>query len=153
MHTWHHLEHFFSSLLSSKEFWAAIPGILAALVGAVVGGLLTIVASIRAQKQAARDQRIRDREIEREAIRGTLEAIATEIEIFKVKYLDAFALVFTEFNPQTPRAHLPMIASLTQNLSVVFDSNAAVLGRISDAALRRKIVGTYVKLKGRNGCR
>jgi hypothetical protein len=37
--------------------------------------------------------------------------------------------------------------SLSQPLSIVFDSNAAALGRISDAPLRHKIVATYIKLK------
>jgi hypothetical protein len=140
VHAWQHLGHFLSSLFGSKEFWAAI-------LGAVFGGLMTGWLALLAQKQAAKDQRKRDRETERETIKGTLQAIETEVELFKVKFLDAFELVFREPDPQTASAPLPKVVSLTQNLSIIFDSNAAVLGRIPDATLRRKIVSTYLKLK------
>ena len=130
---WQYVEGFFSWLFSAKEFWAAV-------LGAVIGGLLTGWFSLVAQQQASKDQRKRDVDAERRAINGALEAIATEVEVFKVKFLDAFVLTFKEFTPQTPRAHLPKLPPLTQNLPVVFDSNAAVLGRISDAALRCQIV-------------
>jgi len=139
-HACQHLQHFFSSLLASKEFWAAI-------LGALVGGLMTGWFALRAQKRAAKDQRTRDRETESEIISGTLEAIATEVEVFKVTFLDGFEDVFRPFDPGRPFAHLPKVIPLQQGLSIVFDSNAAVLGRINDAALRRKVVVTYVELK------
>ena len=104
MHLLQHLERFFSSLLSSKEFWAAS-------LGAVIGGLLTGWFALLAQKGAAKDQRQRDQDMERRAINGTLQAIATEVELFKVKFLDGFARIFIEPNPQTPRAHLPKVAA------------------------------------------
>jgi hypothetical protein len=119
MHRWQHVLLF---LIESKEFWAAI-------AGALIGGLMTGWFTLRAQKQAAKDQRMRDRETEREAINGTLEAIATEVEVFKVKFLDSFERVFTEPDSGTPFRHLPKVASLRQNLCSVFDSNAAVLGK------------------------
>jgi hypothetical protein len=92
-------------------------------------------------------QRKSERDAEDRMLSGVLQAIATEVELFKVKFLDSFELVFREPDPQMPAAHLPKVASLTQNLSTVFDSNAVVLGRIPDAALRRKTVATYLKLK------
>jgi hypothetical protein len=92
-------------------------------------------------------QRKSERDAESRMVIGVLQAIETEVELFKVKFLDAFKLTFREPNPQTQRIHLPKVASQTQNLAAVFDSNAAALGRISNARLRRKIVGTYMKLK------
>lgn len=129
-----------SSLFRSKEFVAAV-------IGALLGGLITGLFSWLTQKQAAKDQRRRDRETERQTLKGTLQAIEAEIEAFKLNFLDGFDQVFTAPDAQTPDAHLPKVASLRQNLSSVFDSNAAVLGRIADAQLRRKIVATYAKLK------
>jgi hypothetical protein len=147
VHGWLHLQHFFSSLLSWKEFWAALIGLIGAFTGAVIGGRITGRYALRAQEQAAKDQRTRDRDTEREMVRGTLEAIATEVEVFKVTFLDGFEDVFRPFDPGRPFAHLPKVIPLKQGLSIVFDSNAAVLGRINDAALRRKVVVTYVELK------
>jgi hypothetical protein len=51
---------------------------------------------------------------------GVLQVIETEVELFKVLWLDAFKLAF--------KAHLPKVASLPQRLVIVFDSNAAMLG-------------------------
>jgi hypothetical protein len=67
----------------------------------------------------------------------------TEVELFKVLWLDAFKLAF--------KAHLPKVASLPQSLVIVFDSNAAMLGHVADTALRRKIVKTYAKIKAMIG--
>ena len=108
---------------------------------------LALESAIRAQKRAAKDQRQRDRETEREAIEGTLQAIETEVDVFKLKYVDALKVLFKEPNPQAPPADPIAIPRSSQSLFGVFDSNAAMLGRITDAALRRKIVGVYVGLK------
>src|SRR5262245_31509049 len=126
----------FKSLIYSTEF-------LAAISGAVIGGLFAVFT----QFLSTLWQRKSERDAEERIIIGVLQAIATEVELFRVKFLDAFKLTFRDSNPQTLRIHLPKVASQTQNLSAVFDSNAAALGRISDATLRRKIVGTYMKLK------
>jgi hypothetical protein len=140
VHLLQHLQHFFSSLLSSKEFWAAI-------LGALIGGLMTGWFTLLAQEQAAKDQRIGDRDTEREAIKGTLQAIATEVEIFKVKFLDAFKKVFKEPDPVASPASLASIARSGHSFFCVFESNAAMLGRVTDQVLRRKIVATYTCLK------
>jgi formiminotetrahydrofolate cyclodeaminase len=122
------------SLIESKEF-------IAALVGAVIGGLIAGFFTLSAQNKAAKDQRKRDRESAQEALKGTLQAIETEVDMFKRKFLDAFEKVFLS------HPVLPKMVSLRQNVSVVFDSNAAMLGRITDAELRGKIVSTYLTLK------
>jgi hypothetical protein len=66
VHLLQHLQHFFSSLLGSKEFWAAI-------LAALVGGLFAVYA----QQQATKAQRESDLEAEREAADATLRVIAT----------------------------------------------------------------------------
>ena len=139
-HLLQHLEHFFSSLLSSKEFWAAC-------LGAVIGGLLTGWFALFAQKQAAKDQRQRDQEAERRAVNGTLRAIKTELETFQnafVKGMDEVLKKWDErYRNQTP-VNLP---SITQNYFIVFDASAAALGRIENEELRQNILGAFYEAK------
>lgn len=129
-----------SSLLNSTEF-------LAAVVGAVVGGLIAGGFTVWSQGQSNKAQRRRDREADNEQIKGTLQAIATELEAFKARFVDGFRKNFVEPDQQEPYAHLPKIVGFRHPYFVVFDNNASLLGRVTNAALRRKIVSTYVELK------
>ena len=129
-----------SSLLNSTGF-------LAAIVGAVVGGLIAGGFTVWSQGQSNKAQRRRDRETDNEQIKGTLHAIATELETFKVRFVDGFRENFVEPDQQKPYDHLPKIVGFRHPYFVVFDSNASLLGRVTNAALRREIVSTYVKLK------
>jgi hypothetical protein len=91
-----------SSFFNSREVWVALIGALAAfvsaIIGAVIGGLLTGRYALRAQKQAAADQRQRDEEAERRAVEGTLRAIAAELT------------VLTKFSWTFPPAEMLLIA-------------------------------------------
>jgi hypothetical protein len=129
-----------SSLLNSTEF-------LAAVVGAVVGGLIAGGFTVWSQGQSNKAQRRRDREADNEQIKGTLQAIATELEAFKARFVDGFRKNFVEPDQQEPYAHLPKIVGFRHPYFVVFDNNASSLGRVTNAELRRKIVSTYVELK------
>jgi hypothetical protein len=91
-----------SSLLNSTGF-------LAAIVGAVVGGLIAGGFTVWSQGQSNKAQRRRDREADNEQIKGTLHAIATELETFKARFVDAFRRMFVEPDQQKPYAHLPKI--------------------------------------------
>jgi hypothetical protein len=75
------LRAFFSWLLSSKEFWIGI-------IGAVIGGLMTLVAAILAQEQSAKDQRKWDLETDRRRIKNLLQAIRAELTVLKTDNLD-----------------------------------------------------------------
>jgi hypothetical protein len=129
-----------SSLFRSTEFSAAI-------TGAVVGGIITGLFSLFVQWQAAGYQRRRDRETEREAVNRTLQAVATEFDTFRAKFLQALKRDFVEPDPNAPFIHLPKVPPLAQPFFAIFDSNAAVLGLVMDTALRRQIVVTYFTLK------
>ena len=128
-----------SSLFSSPEFSAAI-------TGAVLGGIITGLFSLFVQWQAARYQRKRDRETEREAVNRTLQAAATEFDTFRAKFLQALKRDFVEPDPNAPFIHLPKVPLLAQPFFAVFDSNAAVLGLVMDTALRHQIVVTYLRM-------
>jgi len=119
------------SLFGPREFWAAI-------VGAVIGGLFAVVAQLLSSVWQSKSER----SAERRVTNGILQAVTTELEVFKVKYPDAFARMFDE-----SQSGIPKVAMINQNVFSVFDSNAAALGRITDPALRRKIVSVYTGLK------
>jgi hypothetical protein len=80
VHALQQLERFFSSLLSSKEFSAAI-------IGALTGGLLTGWFALLAQKQAAKDQRRANDEAQHRSVKNTLRAMKTELEGFQKAFV------------------------------------------------------------------
>jgi hypothetical protein len=149
VHLLKNLEHFLSSFLGSKEFYAA-------LIGAVIGGLLTGRFALRAQKQAAEDQRRSERESEQRAIEGTLKAIAAELKVLKADSFDPLdkrlkeqARIREEFRKNNLGTPVPLAMTRTeQNRLTVFESNANMLGRVNDDELRKKIVRVYGLIKG-----
>ena len=139
-HVLEHLEHFFSSFLGSKEYWAA-------LIGAVIGGLLTGRYALRAQKQAAKDQQIRDEKAERRTVEGILLAIATELKVLKEDTLDDLNRTLQDRAQRVDSGPL-MMRRVKQNRAAVFQSNANMIGRISNDDLRRQIVRVYGLIAG-----
>jgi hypothetical protein len=73
-------------------------------------------------------------------VRSRLEAIATEVEVFEAKFIATMEMIFKERDAKSPSADPIRLARWDQPLFSVFDSNAALLGRIANAELRRKIV-------------
>jgi hypothetical protein len=143
-HLLKHLEHFLSSLLSSKDFYVA-------LIGAVVGGSMAGIFALFTQKQAAKDQRQRDLEIEQRTVNGSLQAIATELKLFKEHALDPLDRNLVDLSTAREVAKKehgdepdPFVKNpITQNYFIIFESNTAVLGRISSERLRIEIIGVY----------
>lgn len=149
MHALHHLEHFFSSLLSANEFWAAV-------LGALIGGLLTGWFALLAQKQAAKDQRQRDLETGQRATNNILQLISAELTVLKTSNFDPLEqrikqqrkareeLRKNNLNPPPPLA----MTLTEQNYFTVFESNAAALGGIDDKNLHEDIIEVHGHAKG-----
>jgi|SRR5271165_3110484 len=127
-----------------NEFWAAI-------TGAVVGGLFVILAQLISNVA----QRRSDRETERRVINGTLKAIKAELNVLKTgnfdplqKELQDRAREREELRTNKRNPLPPLVMRRTeQNYLIVFESNAAALGRIDDENLREKIISVYVHAK------
>jgi hypothetical protein len=146
MHAYQHLQHFFFWLFHSQESWA---GFIGAIVGALVGGSMTIFAAIRTQKQTAKDQRQRDREAERRAANDILRALETELRAINELPIQGAATALKNWETNYRSQGIPLSISATnQNYFVIFDSSAAALGRIEDNELRRKIIDAYDRAKG-----
>jgi hypothetical protein len=129
---------------AEMETWL---GWIFSFVAAIIGGLIAAWAALRAQKQAAKDQRQRELESERRAVNGTLQAIAAELRVLKTRNFEALARALEN------RAHtavkVPLAVTYTEpNRVTVFESNASILGKIEDAELRAKIIYVYELIRG-----
>lgn len=108
-------------------------------------------AAIKAQKQAAKDQRDRDAESDRRAVHGTLRAIAAELSVLRGQALTHLRNLLDE-RAQTRRRSPNQIApfAITQtdpNRFTVFESNCSVLGKIANDDLISHIVSLYSRAK------
>jgi len=151
-HALKHLEHFLNSLLSSKEYGpaliTAVAALTSAIIGALIGGRMTSRSALRAQKQAAADQRQRNEEAERRTVGGALRAIAAELRVLKDDTFDPLEKklkgreLLQEYRLPSNRPPLEMTRT-EQNRITVFQSNAHMLGRINDDYLRKQIIRVY----------
>ena len=57
---------------------------------------MTSRSALRAQKQAAEDQLQRDQETEQRAVKGTLQAIAAELRVFRSDNFDKLQKILKE---------------------------------------------------------
>ena len=138
------MQHCFFWLFHSRESWA---GFIGAIVGAVVGGSMTIFAAVRTQKQAAKDQRQRDQEAEHRAVKHTLRAIKTELEGFQKAFINGTDERLKNWEEQYKKQVPLNLPPITQNYFIVFDSSAAALGRIENDELRQRILATFYQAK------
>jgi hypothetical protein len=121
------------------SFLAVVASLLAAWIGGRIAGKYALLA----QKQAALEARQRDQEIEQQALAGTLGAIEAELKVHK----DALEPLLDLLN-KTP-AGLPLATMpIDQNFFIVYEANAAALGRIDNPDLLAEIVRVYGQAKG-----
>jgi hypothetical protein len=154
---WRNLEHFLGAKENLPAIIGVIGAVIAAFIGAVIGGLMTGQSALRAQKQAAKDQRQRDLEIEERTIKGVLQAIAAELRSLKRANFDPLQQELIRRQNAQESLHeqgfvripepVPIFRT-EQNHFIVFDSNAAALGRINDEKLREDIITVYGNAKG-----
>jgi hypothetical protein len=130
---------FFSLPFFSSPFWQGIGG---PLVGGLIGGFFAVLAQMLANGA----QRRRDRISERETLRSVLKAIKTELEVYQTESLNTVAQTLEDREKIKRGGSNPGPLALTRierNPFIVFDSNAAQIGRLSNDDLRKKIIRGY----------
>jgi len=115
---------------------------IVSLLAAIIGGWIAGKYALRAQKQAAEDQRQRDLEAELRTINSTLQAIGTELTVLKADFLDRLQEAY-----DGRQFGFEIRGPLSRNYFAVFESNAAMLGKIDDKDLREKIIRVYGSTK------
>jgi hypothetical protein len=70
-------------------------------VGSVVGGLFAVLTQFLSTLWQRKSERV----AERRAIHGVLQAMSTEVELFKDKFLNGFEDVFGEPNSMASSVH------------------------------------------------
>src|SRR6516225_3630533 len=133
-----------SFLLSTDESYGSIVG---GLVGGMVGGFFAVLAQIIANFWQSHLRH----EAERRSIHGMLQALDTELSVFKTDFLDRMKQMCDDIDEVRSRGFAnrgPLsITTSNQNYHVVFESNAAMLGRIGDEKLREMIIRIYGSAK------
>ena len=122
---------------------SGILGIVGALIGAFVGGLATYLVG----QSAVKAQRERDSKAEADEVRATLQAIAEELRSIVELHTSQTggARIIEETPPDEP---VGFFYPIFDRYFTVYEASASSIGRIPDARLRRRIVGTYVSFKG-----
>jgi hypothetical protein len=131
---------------AGSQLWNPAPDPDDPLLAAMIGGWIAGRYALRAQKQAAEDQRQRDVQAERRTVNSTLQAIGTELTVLKVDLLDRLQQMYDgRGDPDEPGFQVR--GRLSRNYFAVFESNAGMLGRIIDEDLREKIIRVYGSAK------
>lgn len=115
-------------------------GFVAAMIGAMVGGIFTL----RATDKAIREEREKEIRREEKEVQNLLDAIGVELGTlwgFHMRRVGAMVENLPE------GAALEFYYPLTQDYFTVYNTNATKIGQVKDAVLREAIVVTYNKCK------
>ncbi|MDE3060282.1 MAG: hypothetical protein KGJ06_04665 [Pseudomonadota bacterium] len=117
---------------------------LVALAGAVIGGGITGYYTLKATDKALREQDARERLREEKEIENLLDALGVEMKTLWEFHMRRIGNLIEELPDGKP---LEFYYPLTQDYFTIYNSNAALIGRIKDRALSEAIVVCYNKCK------
>jgi succinate dehydrogenase/fumarate reductase flavoprotein subunit len=95
------------------------------LLAAMIGGWIAGRYALRAQKQAAEDQRQRDVQAERRTVNSTLQGIGTELAVLKADLLNRLQQMYDE-REDAGEPGFRVRARLSRNYFAVFEANAGL---------------------------
>lgn len=116
-----------------------------AIIGAIVGGLITGYFALVTTKRAFKNQRALASESESKLIRGLLQAIHDEIETIYDRYQETMG---SRLESLVDGAGLNFYYPVFSDFFTVYNGNSFLIGRIPDNDLRKQIIKTYTLSKG-----
>ncbi len=117
---------------------------LIALIGAVIGGGITGYYTLKATDKAIRDQNAKELRRDEKEIDNLLDALGVELHALWGFHMRRIGERIEHLPDGQP---LEFYYPLTQDYFTIYNSNAAMIGRIKDAALREAVVVCYNKCK------
>jgi len=117
---------------------------LVAFFGAVVGGGITGYYTLKATDKAIRDQNEKELKREEKEVQNLLDALGVELNALWGFHMRRVGEKIEQLPDGQP---LEFYYPLTQDYFTIYNANAAMIGRIKDAALREAIVVCYNKCK------
>ncbi len=124
----------------SPEILQKLTGVAAALIGGIVTG----VFSMHATKAAIRRENDKERRREDKEINNLLDALGVELGTLWGFHMSRIGKIVEEL-PEG--AALEFYYPLTQDYFTVYNSSAAMIGRVKNHELRQSIVVCYNKCK------
>ncbi len=121
-----------------NEFWSAI-------VGAIIGGGIAGYFSLRAVKEAHKNDLDLQGKNKEQTVKAFYKAIFDEIDTLWSHYTVDIGSKIEALQTGQPFLWSFLVI---QDYFTVYNSNASLLGQINDDDLRRAIVVTYTKAKG-----
>lgn len=118
---------------------------ISALVGAIVGGLITGFFSLKTTKQALENQKQQSSDNEKTIINSLLQAIHDEIETVYDRYQETMGARLESLGENQP---LNFYYPLVSDFFSVYNGNTFLIGRIQNNDLRKQIIKTYTLSKG-----
>ena len=115
-------------------------GFVAAMMGALVGGIFTL----RATDKAIREERAKEIRREEKEVQNMLDAIGVEIGTLWTFHMNRIGAIVENLPAD---GALEFYYPLTQDYFTVYNTNAAKIGQVKDAVLREAIVVCYNKCK------
>ena len=129
---------------NSINFIIAGIGIIAAIGGALIGGLISARATKKSVQQIFKND-LKKRDIEKqENLQGLYRAIRSELNTLWLRYEEAGKKIEDLKNGQPLLVYYP----LTQDYFTVYQSNAHLIGEIPNDDLRGIIILSYSAAKG-----
>lgn len=118
--------------------------LLSGLIGAFIGGLLSLVGSRMAVKWTAKVSREADEENTRCVVDGFLHSIYAEIQSLFSRYQDSMGAAIENLGDGLP---MLQVYIAEEDYFTVYNANASILTHVKDNDLRHAIVDMYIIAK------